>query len=175
MTPPCVPAGSSQRAGCGEGPLDIQGPCLSASVRGEARGAKSCARQRKRSHPGRTPLGLDPDPTCVGLPPPRPASCDLEPEPPLDRQTHTHTHTHTHSRTQTQTHTHAHAHAHGLVAYPATMSRRQNSSCDQCRKGKRACDAVWLRDQRALDAPNTAVKPPQAPGNPAISSHGGIL
>lgn len=34
------------------------------------------------------------------------------------------------------------------------MSRRQNSSCDQCRKGKRACDAVWLRDrqlQRPLD------------------------
>ncbi|POS69053.1 C6 zinc finger protein [Diaporthe helianthi] len=54
------------------------------------------------------------------------------------------------------------------------MSRRQNSSCDQCRKGKRACDAVWLRDQRALDAPITAaVKPPQAPGNPAIPSHGG--
>lgn len=28
-----------------------------------------------------------------------------------------------------------------------SISRRQNSSCDQCRKGKRACDAVWLRDR----------------------------
>ncbi|KAJ0119837.1 Regulatory protein alcR [Diaporthe amygdali] len=52
------------------------------------------------------------------------------------------------------------------------MSRRQNSSCDQCRKGKRACDAVWLRDQRALDAASSVIKPPQAPGTPAISSHG---
>lgn len=29
-----------------------------------------------------------------------------------------------------------------------SISRRQNSSCDQCRRGKRACDAVWLRDRQ---------------------------
>jgi hypothetical protein len=28
----------------------------------------------------------------------------------------------------------------------ATQVRRQNRSCDQCRKGKRRCDAVILRD-----------------------------
>lgn len=53
---------------------------------------------------------------------------------------------------------------------PAIMSRRQNSSCDQCRKGKRACDAVWLRDrqlQRALDA--SGLKG----GSAALSSHEG--
>lgn len=53
---------------------------------------------------------------------------------------------------------------------PMIMSRRQNSSCDQCRKGKRACDAVWLRDrqlQRALDAN-------ELKGGPAaLSSHEG--
>lgn len=57
------------------------------------------------------------------------------------------------------------------VCRATTMSRRQNSSCDQCRKGKRACDAVWLRDrqiQRTLEA--SGLK-----GSPGLLSHGGTF
>ncbi|EXJ94721.1 hypothetical protein A1O1_03118 [Capronia coronata CBS 617.96] len=31
------------------------------------------------------------------------------------------------------------------------VRRRQHSSCDQCRKGKRACDAAFMREQTHLD------------------------
>jgi Fungal Zn(2)-Cys(6) binuclear cluster domain len=34
----------------------------------------------------------------------------------------------------------------------ATPVRRQNRSCDQCRKGKRRCDAVILRDWTSGDS-----------------------
>ncbi|KAJ4404946.1 hypothetical protein N0V82_010401 [Gnomoniopsis sp. IMI 355080] len=50
-----------------------------------------------------------------------------------------------------------------------TMSRRQNSSCDQCRKGKRACDAVWLRDRQL----QRTIETNGPKGSPGLLSHGG--
>lgn len=35
-----------------------------------------------------------------------------------------------------------------------SMSRRQNTSCDQCRKGKRACDASAIRRNNRLQEAN---------------------
>jgi hypothetical protein len=38
----------------------------------------------------------------------------------------------------------------GHLREGTSVVRRQNRSCDQCRKGKRKCDAVILRDGVAL-------------------------
>lgn len=66
-----------------------------------------------------------------------------------------------------------------MVTAPLAMSisRRQNSSCDQCRKGKRACDAVWLRDrqqtQRARQ--DNGLGAAQQQQSPDLSSQGGMF
>ncbi|KAJ4393601.1 hypothetical protein N0V93_002814 [Gnomoniopsis smithogilvyi] len=56
-----------------------------------------------------------------------------------------------------------------VATLAVTMSRRQNSSCDQCRKGKRACDAVWLRDRQI----QTTIETNGPKGSPGLLSHGG--
>ena len=65
-----------QRAECGEGPLEFQGPCLSwFSARVKLEWKVMCPSAR-RFHPGPSLFALDATcrrASCVGLPPPRPA------------------------------------------------------------------------------------------------------
>lgn len=44
------------------------------------------------------------------------------------------------------------------AAKPLKAGRKQNRCCDQCRKGKRACDAAILEDT-LLDTNSTGVNP----------------
>jgi hypothetical protein len=51
---------------------------------------------------------------------------------------------------------------------PSKTSRKQNRCCDQCRKGKRACDAAILEDT-LLD------KPGSSGDNPTVFHYSGRL
>lgn len=154
--PPCVSAGcSSSQLGAGMAIERSWGHACLHSPQDEARVEVMCRQRGVPSRPNPPRARSDVRRTPSLCPAPAPATS-------RPRNSWTHTRTHTHCA--------------GPYGASMTMSRRQNSSCDQCRKGKRACDAVWLRDQRALDAAATTVpEPPQAPASAAISSHGGIL
>jgi hypothetical protein len=50
---------------------------------------------------------------------------------------------------------------------PSKTSRKQNRCCDQCRKGKRACDAAILED--------TLLETSKSGGNPTVFHYSGEL
>ncbi|KAF2188893.1 hypothetical protein K469DRAFT_626628 [Zopfia rhizophila CBS 207.26] len=56
------------------------------------------------------------------------------------------------------------------IAKPSKTSRKQNRCCDQCRKGKRACDAAILEDT-LLDTS----APPTSGGNPTVFHYSDVF